>query len=125
MFLGVGLSLLMKGMEGLAVVLVQWSFGLSLPFYSSILVVAAVSLATFLPFSPGRVGIFEGAVYWAYKYLGLDDASALTLALFIHVVHSFPLILIGYGVSLKQGFHWKKVSFFSDENGTKILAGEA
>jgi uncharacterized protein (TIRG00374 family) len=103
------LSVLMRVIETLAVFWVQKSFGLELPLSASILVVAALSLATVLPVAPGRLGVFEAAVFSTYRGLGLDPTLAAVLALFVHLVHSLPLILTGYAMALKTGFHRREV----------------
>ena len=104
------LSVGMKALECLAIFWVQQSLGLSLPFYAPILVSASLALATLVPMAPGRLGVFEAAVFVIYQYLGVDPTRAAALALFVHFVHSFPLILAGYAASLKIGFKKSQVN---------------
>ncbi|MFO1520317.1 MAG: lysylphosphatidylglycerol synthase transmembrane domain-containing protein [bacterium] len=106
---GILLAFFMKGAEAAAIFFVQKSFGVSLPAYAPLLVLAALGLATMLPLSPGRLGVFEAAAFVIYQFLGLDPTQALTLGIFIHMVHTLPFVLIGYLVSLKWSFKRKDV----------------
>jgi glycosyltransferase 2 family protein len=116
------LSILMKCLETSAVFMVQKSFGVELPFYAPFLVVAALSLATVLPLSPGRLGVFEATAFVVYQSLGVDSTLAIALGLFIHMVHSLPLILTGYFVSLKIGFK-RKEAFLDPPEGVVFAGG--
>jgi uncharacterized protein (TIRG00374 family) len=107
---GIALAMAMKGFEALGIFLVQKSFGVELPLYSSFLVLAALGLATMLPLAPGRLGVFEATAYVIYQYLGVDPTRALTLGIFIHLVHTLPFILTGYIISLKMGLKKKEMS---------------
>ncbi|MCP5468302.1 MAG: flippase-like domain-containing protein [Deltaproteobacteria bacterium] len=103
------IAVLMRGFEALAVFWVQKGFGLELPYYASIFVVAAFSFATTIPsVTPARTGVFEGAVISAYHFLGIPTEKAMALALIVHVVHTLPFVVTGYLVSLKLGFNRKK-----------------
>lgn len=99
----IALAILMKGMEVLSVYAIQKSFSLSLGWESAFLVVAALSLATTLPLTPGRLGLFEGAAMLTYQYLGLSATEGLALGVMIHVAHTVPLVITGYLASVKLG----------------------
>src|SRR4029453_11724734 len=64
---GVLLSILMKGLEVSAVFWVQRAFGVELPFYAPLFVAASLSLASMVPMAPGRLGVFEAAVFVVYQ----------------------------------------------------------
>lgn len=98
------LASLMKFIEVLAVYCVQLALDIPLGLSDGFLVVAALSLATTLPLTPGRLGIFEAAAMLTYEYLGLNATTGLALGVTIHVVHTLPFILAGYLSSLKMGF---------------------
>lgn len=99
----IALAILMKGMEVLSVYGIQRAFGLSLGWESAFLVVAALSLATTLPLTPGRLGLFESAAMLTYQYLGLNATEGLALSVMIHAAHTLPLVIAGYLSSLKLG----------------------
>jgi len=120
---GILLAVTMKGCELLAIFLVQISFGVDLPLYAPLLVLGALSLATMLPLSPGRLGVFEATVYWVYHSLGVNPTLALSLGLFIHMVHTLPFLLVGYAVSLKLGFRKKEA--LDQASNSLVLAGES
>jgi uncharacterized membrane protein YbhN (UPF0104 family) len=54
-----------------------------------------VSLATMVPLAPANLGLYEAAVFAAYRFLGLDSEPALGLALCQHAC--FLLAMIGPG----------------------------
>ncbi len=97
------ISLGIKGVDVLAILLVQHAFALSLPLWTPFLLIAALSLTTMLPIAPGQLGIFEATVFFVYQYLGIEGNLALILAVFHHIVHVIPFIILGYFSSLKLG----------------------
>ena len=85
------------------IVAVQYAFGNVLPLGESLLVLAALNLVTVLPVSPANIGVYEAAVYFAYRYLGLPEQDALGMALVQHICYLLPLAGIGYVVlSVRQ-----------------------
>jgi hypothetical protein len=90
------LALGKKFVEVLAILCVQRAFGLSLPFSSGVLVLAALNLATLLPVVPGNVGVYEAAVVVAYRHLGVSSELALGVAVVQHACYFVALALPGY-----------------------------
>lgn len=103
--LGMGLSLAMKGMEALAIFMVQKSFGLDLPVWTIFMILASISLVTLVPVAPGNLGVYEATVFFVYKYLGLPPEQALGVALVQHVCYLIPLTGTGYLVLLIRNFY--------------------
>jgi glycosyltransferase 2 family protein len=103
--LGMGIALAMKGMEALAIFLVQKSFGLDLPFWTILLVLASISLVTMVPVAPGNLGVYEATVFFVYQFLGLPPEQALGVALVQHVCYLVPLIGSGYLILLIRNFY--------------------
>ncbi len=103
------LSVSMKILEVLAIFFIQKSLGVGLGFPEALLVAAALSLATTLPLTPGRLGLFEAGALLTYQYLGIPAAQALALGVLIHAVHTLPYIVAGYLASLKLGFRRKEI----------------
>lgn len=118
--MGFGLAIAMKLCEVMAVWMVQKSFGFDLSFSSALLMVAALCIATTLPVSPGRVGIFEATALLIYQYLGLDASQALALGILIHVVHTLPFVLVGYLNSLWMGFKRKELEQEMERAGSLV-----
>lgn len=90
------LALAKKLAEVLAILCVQRAFGLSLPFASGLLVLAALNLATLLPIVPAGVGLYEAAVVVAYRHLGVSAEIALGIAVVQHACYFAALGLPGY-----------------------------
>jgi uncharacterized membrane protein YbhN (UPF0104 family) len=99
-----GLALLKKLVEMLAIVCVQRAFGLDLPFGSAVLALAALNLATLLPIVPGNVGVYEAAVVFAYTSLGVAAERAFAVALVQHLCYF--LAFAGPGVLAIAGARW-------------------
>lgn len=99
-----GLALLKKLVEMLAIVCVQRAFGLELPFASAVFALAALNLATLLPIVPGNVGVYEAAVVFAYTSLGVGAERALAVALVQHLCYF--LAFAGPGVLATAGARW-------------------
>jgi glycosyltransferase 2 family protein len=102
------LAVLMKFLEVAAVYFIQKSLQLPLGWSAAFLVTAAVSLATTLPLTPGRLGLFEAAAMLAYQYLSVPSGTALALGVMIHAAHTLPFILAGYLSSVKIGFSFEE-----------------
>lgn len=100
------LAVTMKFLEVAAVYLLQKSMGVPLGWQAAFLVTAALSLATSLPLTPGRLGIFEAAAMLTYQYLSLPAATALAMGILIHAAHTLPFIVAGYLSSLKLGLRF-------------------
>ena len=90
------LALTKKLVEILAILCVQRAFGVSLPFASAVLVLAALNLATLLPIVPGNLGVYEGAVILVYTRLGLSSEHAVSIAVVQHACYFVALALPGY-----------------------------
>ena len=90
------LAVLMKAAEGLAIYAVQVAFGVDLPFWSVLLVLASVGLATMVAVTPGNLGVYEATVFFVYQYIGLPADTALGLALLQHVCYLLPMTGVGY-----------------------------
>ena len=95
-FYGVILAYGMKLGEASAIWGVQKSFGLDLPIWSVLLILAALNLATIIPLAPGNLGVYEATVFFIYQYLGLAPEKALVLALVQHICFLLPLAGTGY-----------------------------
>lgn len=93
---GLLLEFAKKSAEMAAIVAVQYAFGHPLPLGQSLLVLAALNLVTVLPVSPANLGVYEAAVFFSYRYLGLSAEQALGIALVQHLCYLLPLAGTGY-----------------------------
>ena len=103
--LGMGTALAMKGAEGFAIWAVQKSFGVDLPLWSVLVVLASVNLVTMVPVAPGNLGVYEATVFFVYQYLGLSAEQALGLALLQHLCLLTPFIGGGYLILMYRNFY--------------------
>ncbi len=101
---GFALALGIKLCEVMAIWMVQKSLGVDFSFPRALLMAAALAIATTLPLTPGRVGLFEATAILIYQYLGLEASKAFALGIFIHVVHTVPFLVVGYLNSILMGF---------------------
>lgn len=94
--LAIACVLAMKAAEIVGIVAVQHSFGISVSFGGTLLVFAALVLATMLPVAPANLGTYEASAFLAYRYLGLAPEHALGLAVVQHVCFLIPTAGLGY-----------------------------
>jgi uncharacterized protein (TIRG00374 family) len=94
--MALGSVLAMKAVEAVGIIAVQRGFGVELPFTGTLLVLAAVMLATMIPLAPGNLGTYEAGVFFAYRYLGVPPETAVALALVQHACFMLPSVGIGY-----------------------------
>ena len=92
----VGLALLKKTAELLAILLVQRALGVTPSLASGLLVLAAVSITTMLPVAPANLGVYEATVFAVYRTTGVSADGALGLALVQHACFLVPPIVTGY-----------------------------
>src|SRR5262245_21931210 len=91
-----GSVLAMKAVEAIGIIAMQRSFGVELPIAGTLLVLAAILLATMIPLAPGNLGTYEAGVFFAYQYLGVSPEMSLALALVQHACFMIPAVGVGY-----------------------------
>jgi glycosyltransferase 2 family protein len=74
---------------------VTLAFHLHLGFAAGVLVSVAIGLGMILPSPPAAVGVFEGAALIALGAYGIPHASALPIAVVLHLINFVPFILVG------------------------------
>ena len=98
----------MMVLQALGIWATQMSLGQELPFWTTILVMAALNLATIFPITPGNFGVYEATVFFIYQYLGIEPEQAIALALTQHLCFLLPLAGTGYIYTLTKIFTTKK-----------------
>jgi uncharacterized protein (TIRG00374 family) len=84
------------------------SFGILLPISASMFIMVFLVFAVMVPASPGYVGTYHFACVTALKAFNIQSERALSVALVIHGVSFFPVIIAGFyylwrgNVSLKK-----------------------
>lgn len=102
---GLVLALTMMALQALGIWAVQRSLGQELPFWTTILVMAALNLATILPLTPGNFGVYEATAFLIYKFSGSSPEMALSLALLQHICFLIPMAGTGWLVLLAQSLN--------------------
>lgn len=75
--------------------LVLRGFGLQLPLTASFFIMVLLLFAVMVPSAPGYIGTYHVACYTGLAAFRLPDSQAVSIALVIHGVGFFPVILAG------------------------------
>jgi uncharacterized membrane protein YbhN (UPF0104 family) len=92
-------AILMKVAEAAGWWAVERALGVAPRGGSELLALAATTLASTVPASPGNLGVYEGAAYTAYHVLlGVPRETAVALALVGHAVYLLPFVGVGWAL---------------------------
>jgi len=79
----------------LSIDLVLRGFSIQLPLTASFFIMVLLVFAVMVPAAPGYIGTFHVACYTGLVAFRLPDAQAVSIALVVHGVGFFPVILVG------------------------------
>jgi hypothetical protein len=79
----------------LPIYLVLLGFGIHLPLTASFFIMVLLVFAVMVPAAPGYIGTYHLACYTGLAAFGLPDTEAISIALVVHGVGFFPVILGG------------------------------
>ncbi len=99
-------SLLIWLSATLPIYLVLVGFGIHLPLTASFFIMVLLVFAVMVPAAPGYIGTYHLACYTGLAAFGLPDTESVSVALVIHGVGFFPVILAGLYHVWSQGSHW-------------------
>jgi len=99
---GLVFALVMMALQALGIWATQQSLGHELPFWTIILVMAALNLATIFPLTPGNFGVYEATAFLIYKFSGLSPETALSLAFLQHICFLVPMAGTGWVVLITR-----------------------
>ncbi|MDD2501884.1 MAG: lysylphosphatidylglycerol synthase transmembrane domain-containing protein [Geobacter sp.] len=88
-------SLLIWISATLPIYLVLLGFGIQLPLTASFFIMVLLVFAVMVPAAPGYIGTYHLACYTGLAAFGLPDTQAISIALVVHGVGFFPVILGG------------------------------
>jgi uncharacterized membrane protein YbhN (UPF0104 family) len=71
------------------------SFGIILPITASMFIMVFLVFAVMVPASPGYVGTYHAACVYGLMAFNIQKEKALSIALIIHGVSFFPVIVLG------------------------------
>jgi len=84
------------------------AFGIDLPITAAMFILVFLVFAVMVPASPGYVGTYHAACMYGLMAFNVPKEQALSVALVIHAINFFPVILLGFF------FLWReKISFAS------------
>jgi uncharacterized protein (TIRG00374 family) len=110
-----GSCLFIWALAALPVDLVLRSFGLELPWNGSLFILIFLVFAVMVPASPGFVGTFHYACVTALAAFNVSSEKALSVALVIHGINFFPVILAGFYHLWRQKLSLSAISTPSPE----------
>ena len=86
-----------------------FAFDLQLTLVQAALIHVVVTIATTPPSTPGKIGIFNGAVaLMLYSFGVADDALIISYSIVFHLVVILPQIVLGSIAVAKTDWHWHR-----------------
>ena len=86
------------------------AFGLTLPISASMFILVFLVFAVMVPASPGYVGTYHFACVTALTAFNIQSEKALSIALVIHGVSFFPVIILGLFYLSKENLSFRKLA---------------
>jgi len=87
----------------LPVDMVLRGFEIHLPLSASMFILVLLVFAVMVPASPGFIGTYHYACYKGLSAFGIGDAASVSIAIVIHGVAFFPVIVAGFYHLWKEG----------------------
>ncbi len=97
----------------LPVDMVLRSFGITLPITASMFIMVFLVFAVMVPASPGYIGTYHYACVTGLGAFGIRDEKALSIALVIHAISFFPVIIAGFYYLWRDNLSLKKLRLAS------------
>ena len=113
----VGISAAIWLLAAWPVDLVLRSFGLTLPFNAALFILVFLVFAVMVPASPGFVGTYHAACVYGLKAFNVPMEKALSIALVMHAINFFPVIVVGLYYLWRDKLSLKVVSAHSVPEG--------
>lgn len=76
--------------------LVLIGFGIHLPVTASMFILVLLVFAVMVPASPGYIGTYHSACFMGLSAFGIEKSTALSVALVLHGIGFFPVIVAGF-----------------------------
>jgi glycosyltransferase 2 family protein len=96
------------------------SFGILLPITASMFIMVFLVFAVMVPASPGYVGTYHFACVTALKAFNIQSERALSVALVIHGISFFPVIIAGFYYLWRGNVSLKKIRETSIEQEKRV-----
>ena len=94
--------------------LVLKGFGITLPFSSSLFIMVLLVFAVMIPSAPGFIGTYHMACYTGLSAFKVADDKAVSIAIVIHGLAFFPVILAGFYHLWAGGLTLKRIESSAD-----------
>jgi uncharacterized protein (TIRG00374 family) len=88
-------SVAMWIVNGMVFLLVGFSIGMHLPWWSPLLLAFVVCVAILVPSSPGFIGVLEAGCVVGLGLLGIGESKGLAYGILYHVTQLLPLVVLG------------------------------
>lgn len=96
-------SFLIWAFAVLPVDFVLQGFGIHLPITASMFIMVLLVFAVMVPASPGYIGTYHYACFKGLSVFGIPESTSVSIALIIHAVGFFPVIIAGFYHLWKEG----------------------
>ncbi len=97
----------------LPVDMVLRSFDIALPITASMFIMVFLVFAVMVPASPGYIGTYHYACVTGLGAFGIRDEKALSIALVVHAISFFPVIIAGFYYLWRDNLSLKKLRLAS------------
>jgi hypothetical protein len=89
------LSIVVWLIEAFMIFMLWEAMGLTLPFWTAILLLIGINLALLIPASSGGFGAYEYAIILVLARFGINKETALAFGLALHILEVLPVLLVG------------------------------
>jgi uncharacterized protein (TIRG00374 family) len=104
-----GWSFIIWILSALTNYLVLLALGLTLPFWTSLLLLVVLQVGTAVPSSPGRIGVFQYLTILTLSIFSVNKDVALGYSIVLYLVVYVPMVLIGGYCLWREKITWKKI----------------
>ena len=103
----------------LPIYLILIGFGIQLPLTASFFIMVLLVFAVMVPAAPGYIGTYHLACYTGLAAFRLPDSQAVSIALVIHGVGFFPVIMAGFYHLWSDGLSLRSLRTQAAEQGAE------
>ena len=94
----IALTIVFWTISCLGIEVTLWAFGIDLPWYAPVVILAFLTLGLAIPSTPGNIGTFHYAASYAMTSLGASATTAGAFSVVSHAVSVLPFTLLAIPV---------------------------
>jgi len=98
--------------------LVLVAFDLGLGFTAGVLILVTTTLSLLIPSAPGGVGVFEAGGLVALRAYGIDESTALSATVVLHMLNVVPYLIAGSVVLHRHAYRLRAARSELNANAT-------